>query len=67
MANERGWQSKDILTWIILIWGFSRLSAPSNVFAGNAGCAVPANTQTGFDIPPWVQGVGQTFTIEGEQ
>ncbi len=66
----KGWTSKDILTWIILIWGFSRLTsaqAASGPTLTGLECQYPNMTQSGLRVPLWAQGLGQDFTIEGEQ
>lgn len=63
---ERGWQTKDIITWMILIWGFYRVANPPA--PGPLGsCPFPPMTQTGLNIPSWVSSSGQQFTLEGEQ
>lgn len=65
MSEGRDWQSKDILTWIILIWGFSRLANPPS--PGPLGsCPINPMVQTGLQAPSWASG-GQLFTMEGEQ
>lgn len=54
--DQTGWKSKDIVTWIILIWGFSRLAQP---VSAAAECPVNGSTQNA-DTPPWILQLGQT-------
>jgi len=64
MADGKGWQSKDVITWMILIWGFYRLANPPVTPLG--GCNFGPLTQT-MQAPLWAQQIGQRFTLEGEQ
>lgn len=61
---ETSWQSKDVITWMILIWGFYKMGNPSPTPLG--GCDFGTLTQT-MQAPAWAQQVGQQFTMEGEQ
>ena len=63
MAENSGWHSKDVLTWAILIWGFSRLIAKDEPLSG-PGCQVNGMTQTGLTVPLWASQSGDTFTQE---
>lgn len=65
MNEGRGWQSKDVLTWIILIWGFSRVAASQEVPLGNPSCNFGSMTQAGLYPPDWL--TGPPMTMEGEQ
>jgi len=65
-SEGRGWQSKDIVTWMILIWGFYRLANPPAPAMGGAGCNYGPMTQT-MQAPIWAQMVGSEIAIEGEQ
>jgi hypothetical protein len=71
MASDgRGWTSKDILTWAILIWGFSRLSSGNTVLgSAQPGCTFPMTAQSGLATPGWIVQTakgGPGFTVEGE-
>lgn len=66
MSEGRGWQSKDVLTWIILIWGFSRVVAAQEAPPlSGPGCNFGNMTQTGLTPPQWLTAPG--MTMEGEQ
>jgi hypothetical protein len=64
MPEGKGWQSKDIITWMILIWGFYQITHPATTLAG--ACNYGPMTQT-LQAPAWAQQIGQQFTMEGEQ
>lgn len=56
MASEgAGWHSKDVITWMILIWGFYRLANPPSALEG--ACNFGQMTQT-MQAPQWTQLLG---------
>ena len=64
MAEGQGWQSKDLITWMILIWGFWKIAHPAPPAPG--ACNYGPMSQT-MQAPLWAQMVGANVTIEGEQ